>query len=293
MAVGPGGNSIFIPTGPAPDYTQFLENDPFYKQQITWIDDANRLATERAAAQSGFDQRAYDLNVAQANASANSGGDYGLGAAQANAALQKEGLAHENTNRAEYLREWLGSRGMHDSGQNAWEQNERGYQFDLANRGIDADLAARASAAAQARAEAQSRLQMQLQELALRKEQSALGDTWAAEDRALGAAKAKGEAAFDLYNRLLASGKLNAPGEMALWDEESGLYVTKDGRYFDAYGGATSYQRKQQQAATQQQTSGGGDPVGGGGYYADPGPEPYGYSRPLENVIPGSGWGYF
>lgn len=275
---GPAGNSIFIPTGAAPNYTQFMEDDPFYKQDITWINDALALNQSRLAEDRAFNERAYALNVAQLNNSANSGGDYGLAAAQAAAALAKEKAAHDNVNRAEYLREWLAGRGMVSSGQNAWEQNERQYQFDMYNRGIDQDLAARESSIAQQRAEAQSRLALQLQELQLNKERSDLGYTRDLQDMASGAARSRGQAAFDLYSRLKADGRLNAPGVMAMWDPESGLYVTADGKYYDQWGNATTWARQQAASA------------------ANPGqpswaPTVFPESRPTTNPLPGA-WGY-
>jgi hypothetical protein len=293
MAIGPGGNSIFIPTGPAPDYTQFLENDPFYKQELSWINEAQALAAKRLAEDRSFAERAYGLNVSQAQSSGSGGGDYGLAAAQANAALQREKLTRDNANQAEFLREAMASRGMASSGQNLWEQNERTFQFNLANKGIDQDLAARASAAAEARSEAQSRMALQLQELALGQEQRMMGFGRDAEDLALGTSRARGEAAFNLYNRLKADGKLLAPGEMALWDDESQLYVTRGGIYYDAFGNRTSWQR----AVANNGAATGGAPystdslsgyVPGSNVITDYSAAP---SRPAFNPIPG-GWGY-
>jgi hypothetical protein len=260
MAIGPGGNSIFIPTGPAPDYKALIENDPFYKQDLEWLSEAQRIAAQRLTEDKDYSQQLFALNQAQANAAGAGGGDYGLGAAQANAALQKEKAVRDNANRAEYLREWLASRGMASSGQNAWEQNEREYQFGMFNRQIDQDLAARASAAAESRAAAQASLSSQLQEMTLRNQRTLLEFSRDAQDQALGYARDKGQAAFAAYNRLKESGGLNAPGIMALWDPESGLYVTQDGRYFDASGNPTSWSK---QAIAPAGGGGGGD--GGGG----------------------------
>jgi hypothetical protein len=262
MQYGPGGASIAIPTGTPLTFEQqqakILEN-PFYKQQVEWLTGDAALKKSRAAEDAALAKQFYDLNVQQANAGASGGGDYGMGAAQANAALQRESLARDNANKAEYLREALASRGMVSSGQNAWEQNQREFDYGQNLKGIQNDLDARASAAAQSRADSQSRLSMQLQEMQLRYQADVRDQGRYLADIDSDVARSRGGILMNEWERLWKTGAFETPSMMAQWDPGSGLYRTSDGRYFDASGNATSW------SPQSQQSSGGGGYGGGGG----------------------------
>jgi hypothetical protein len=257
---GPGGASIAIPTGPALTFEEqqakILQN-PFYLQQTQWLEGDAALKKSRAAEDAALAKQFYDLNVQQANAGASSGGDYGLASATAQAALAKENAARDNANRAEYLREALASRGMVSSGQNAWEQNQRDFEYQQGLKGIDLDLKARADAASQARAESQSRLSMQLQEMQLRYQADVRDQGRYLADIDSDVARSRGGILMNEWERLWKTGAFETPSMMAQWDPASGLYRTSDGRYFDASGNATSW------SPQSQQSSGGG--FGGGG----------------------------
>jgi hypothetical protein len=287
MQYGPGGASIAIPTGPALTFEQqqakILEN-PFYKQQVEWLTGDAALKRSRATEDAALAKQFYDLNVAQANQSASSGGDYGLGAATAQAGLAKENAARDNANRAEYLREALASRGMASSGQNAWEQNQREFEYQQGLKGIDIDLQARSAAASQARADAQSRLSMQLQEMQLRYQADVRDQGRYLADLDSDVARSKGGILMSEWDRLWKTGAFETPSLMAQWDPASGLYRTSDGRYFDANGNATSW------SAPTSTPNYGGTNVDLGGYVpgsnviADYGAAP---SRPAQNPLPG------
>jgi hypothetical protein len=244
MQYGPAGASIPIPTGTPLTFEQqqakILEN-PFYKQQMEWLTGDAALKKSRAAEDAALAKQFYDLNVQQASQSAGGGGDYGMATAQAQAALAKETAARENANRAEYLREALASRGMVSSGQNAWEQNQREFDYQQGLKAIDADLAGRASAAASARADAQSRLALQLQEMQLRYQADVRDQGRYFADIDTDVARAKGGILMGEWDRLWKTGAFDVPSVMASWDPSSGLYRTSDGRYFDANGNPTSW----------------------------------------------------
>jgi hypothetical protein len=287
MQYGLGGASIAIPTGPALTFEQqqakILEN-PFYKQQVEWLTGDAALKRTRATEDAALAKQFYDLNVAQANQSASGGGDYGMAAAQAQAAIAKETAARDNANKAEYLREALASRGMVSSGQNAWEQNQREFDYGQGLKAIDADLAGRASAAATARADAQSRLSMQLQEMQLRYQTEVRDNNRYLADLDSGVAREKGGILMSEWDRLWKTGAFETPSLMAQWDPASGLYRTADGRYFDANGNATSW------SPPTSTPNYGGSNVDLGGYVpgsnviTDYGAAP---SRPAENPLPG------
>jgi hypothetical protein len=287
---GPEGASIAIPLGAPLTFEQqqakILEN-PFYKQQIEWLTGDAALKKQRAAEDAALAKQFYDLNVQQANASASGGGDYGMATAQAQAAIAKESAARDNANKAEYLREALASRGMHSSGQNAWEQNQREFDYNQGLKAIDADLAGRAAAAAGARAEAQSRLSSQLQEMQLRYQADVRDQGRYLADLDSGVARERGGILMNEWERLWKTGAFDQGSIMASWDPESGLYRTSDGRYFDASGKATSWSRPSSTANY------GGTNVDLGGYVpnsnviTDYSAAP---SRPATNPIPGV-WG--
>jgi hypothetical protein len=299
MQYGPGGASIAIPTGAPLTFEQqqakILEN-PFYKQQTQWLNDDVALKKQRAAEDAALAKQFYDLNVQQASAGASSGGDYGLAAATAQAALAKENAARDNANRAEYLREALASRGMASSGQNVWEQNQRDFEYQQGLKGIDIDLKARADAAAQARAEAQSRLSMQLQEMQLRYQADVRDQGRYLSDLDSGAARERGNILMSEWDRLWKTGAFDTPSMMAAFDPASGLYRSSDGRWWkglDANGNPIP--------ADAPGSGGGGGGGGGGGSIPEyvPGSgqiTAYPESRPAENYT-GSygglpGWGY-
>jgi hypothetical protein len=288
---GPAGASIAIPTGDPLSFEaqqQKILSNPFYLQQTQWLNDDVALKKQRAAEDAALAKQFYDLNVQQASAGASSGGDYGLAAATAQAALAKENAARDNANRAEYLREALASRGMASSGQNVWEQNQRDFEYQQGLKGIDIDLKARADAAAQARAEAQSRLSMQLQEMQLRYQADVRDQGRYLSDLDSGAARERGNILMSEWDRLWKTGAFDSPSLMAQWDPTSGLYRTSDGRYFDANGNATSWSQPTSTANY------GGTNVDLGGYVpgsnviTDYSSSP---SRPASNPIPGA-WGY-
>lgn len=237
---GPAGASIPIPTGPAPDYKKLIENDPFYLQQKEWMREDAELQKQRLAADRAMAEKFYNLNVQQASASGNSGGDYGLASAQAQAELQKQVAARENAQKEEYIREAMASRGMYDSGQRPLEQANREFDYTTMLKGIDLDLQARASAAAASRASQQQALALQLQEMQLRYQAQQQGYLDAEFDINRGLKRGEGETAMQTYERLWKTGALEAPSVMAQWDPASGLYRTGDGRYFDAAGNPAS-----------------------------------------------------
>jgi hypothetical protein len=291
MQYGPGGASIAIPTGSPLTFEQqqkLITDNPFYKQQVEWLTGDAALKRTRAAEDAELAKKFYDLNVQQANASASGGGDYGMATAQAQAALAKETAARDNANKAEYLREALASRGMASSGQNAWEQNQREFDYNQGLKAIDADLAGRASAAASARADAQSRLSMQLQEMQLRYQGDVRDQGRYLADLDSGVAREKGNIVMNEWERLWKTGAFDTPSLMAQWDPASGLYRTSDGRYFDANGNATSW------APPTSTPNYGGTNVDLGGYVpgsnviTDYSSSP---SRPAYNPTPGA-WGY-
>jgi hypothetical protein len=127
------------------------------------------------------------------------------------------------------------------SGQNAWEQNQREFDYQQGLKAIDADLAGRASAAASARADAQSRLALQLQEMQLRYQADVRDQGRYLADIDSDVARAKGGILMGEWDRLWKTGAFDVPSVMASWDPSSGLYRTSDGRYFDANGNPTSW----------------------------------------------------
>jgi hypothetical protein len=280
MQYGPAGASIPILTGAPLTFEQqqakILDN-PFYRQQVEWLTGDAALKKSRAAEDAALAKQFYDLNVQQANQGASGGGDYGMGAAQAQAALAKETAARENAHRAEYLREALASRGMVSSGQNAWEQNQREFEYQQGLKGIQADLDARASAAASSRADAQSRLALQLQEMQLRYQADVRDQGRYLADIDSDVARGKGQILMGEWDRLWKTGAFDVPSMMASWDPSSGLYRTSDGRYFDANGNPTSWSP---QPASAPSYGGGGDGGGGDGGGAGGESAPF-YSYPL------------
>jgi hypothetical protein len=284
---GPEGASIAIPTGTPLSFEQqqkLITDNPFYRQQVEWLTGDAALKKSRATEDAALAKQFYDLNVAQANQSASGGGDYGMAAAQAQAAIAKETAARDNANKAEYLREALASRGMVSSGQNAWEQNQREFDYGQGLKAIDADLAGRASAASQARADAQSRLSMQLQEYQLKYQADQREASRYLSDIDTGVARDKGGILMREWDRLWKTGAFETPSLMAQWDPASGLYRTADGRYFDANGNATSW------SPPTSTPNYGGTNVALGGYVpgsnviTDYSAAP---SRPAENPLPG------
>lgn len=232
---GPAGASLFIPTGPVPNYEQLILDDPFYKQNLTWLADQERIAKERLAQDKTFSQQMFDLSTQQANQqvqAANASADVALGNATAQAQLQRDQAAAANAARAEYLREWLASRGLANSGQRGLEQAAQAQEYGFTLRGIDESLQGTSAGINQDKANRQASLALQLQELSARQQAGLLGYEREAEDAQSQYARQRGQAALDTYNRLLASGRLNQPGVNAVWDPESGLYVTANGEYY-------------------------------------------------------------
>jgi hypothetical protein len=224
----PAGYSITIPTGaPPPDPL----NDPFYKQNTAWLEEDAAKKQKRLLEDKTLAEQLYAINVAQASASRGGGGDYGLGAAEAQAALQREQATHDDKLREEQIREIMASRGMHDSGQLPFEQQERQFDLTMLNKGIDADLAARAAAASSARSSAQAGLAEQLQEMALRHGANMTGFNRDLEDLPGAVARERGGYLFEAYNRL---NNGQGAGIPAFWDEASGLYQAANGDWYDA-----------------------------------------------------------
>lgn len=241
---GPAGASIPIPTGPAlsdEEKRNLILNDPWYKQNTAWLEEESATRKARLERDRQLADQLYNLNVQQASLAANSGGDYGLAAAQAQAGLQKEVAAHDDKLREEQVREIMASRGMFDSGQKQFEQQERVYDYNTLLKGIDIDLQARESAAAQARSEAQSRLALQLQEMQTRHTATLQGFDDDLADLPGQVARERGGYLFGAEDRLRASGKFDRPTMMAVWDPQSGMYRSSDGRYWNPDGTAGSW----------------------------------------------------
>jgi hypothetical protein len=218
-----------------------IQDDPFYKQNTLWLEEDAAKKRARALEDKTLAEQLYTINVAQASASRGGGGDYGMAQAQAQADLALQVAAHDDKLKEEYLREALASRGMHDSGQLPFEQQERVYDLETQKKGIQLDLDARAAAAASARSQAQAGLAEQLQEMALRHGADMRGFDRFLEDIAGDVARGRGGYASDTYERLLRSGNLNAPSMSAIWDDGSGLYKASNGQYYDAFGNPVSY----------------------------------------------------
>lgn len=282
--VGPAGNSLFIPTGPAPNAADLIKNDPFHKQDLEWIEGDAAKALARNAQDKALAEQLYQLKKQQASASANAGGDYGMAGAQAQAGLARESAAHEDKLQEEQIREIMASRGMFDSGQKQFEQQERQYGLDQLLKGIEVDLQSRASAASSARSDAQRGLALQLQEMELHYLDSQRGYGEYAEDVTTGAARDRGGALRNAHGRLVDSGALNAPGMTAYWDSSIGLYKDSAGNYYNEF---------------RQKVPGPG--AGGGGGVPAPAPGPpwnptmpvndYAPSRPTYNPVGGKTYG--
>lgn len=309
---GPAGNSLFIPTGAAPSFEDWLKTDPFYQQNLIDIDTGATEALsdlDRQETQYGQNWQ-NDWNAA--NASYDPNYDYGLGNAQAQTALQLQKAAHDNAMRAEYLNEWLTSRGIKDSGQTALEQGEREFQYGAGVEGINLGLAGQTQEATRAKTQAQNALAARIAELTTNKGQflENLQDT--REDVLPGAARAKGQAAMDAWQRATDSGALMQPGVNAIWDDASQLYVTSDGKYYRIENGVPVLTTWNAPPPPNNYDSTAAPGTTGGYTGAPPpatGPEispwvaelaqvpagpitQYPVSRPEENVIPGAGWGY-
>jgi hypothetical protein len=249
---------------------------------MEWLTGDAATKKARALEDAKFAEQFYNLNVAQANASANGGGDYGMAAAQANAELQKQVAARQNSQQAEYIREALASRGLSDSGQTPFEQANRQFGYDTELKGIQNDLDARASAAAQARADSQSRLASQLQEMQLRYQQDQLGNSRYLSDIDTDLARNSGGVLMSMWDRLQGTGAFNTPTMMASWDPTSGMYRSSDGRYWNADGTPGSYSAP---------SSGPTPGVDLGGYVPNSNVvTEFPASRPATNPVPGAPW---
>ncbi len=176
----------------------------------------------------------------------------------------KELSERNNRQRERYLREFAASRGMVDSGQLGADQSERMFQF--------------------ANLMGQKQMQQDSDITNFGHDRDTAKRLWA---------EGNGKAYFEVFNRLRSEGRHLAPSEMAVWDEESQLYVTKGGQYYDAAGQKASWNRNQSFPGPQNVIPPGYEAPVYGAAPTDPGfYESDVRSRPYENVIPGAAWGY-